>query len=120
MRVQELVQRLAAAAPEVLIVYSMPMGKIVHAVRDEEGEARREVFVMSGRTWSRVEIDASLLSSYVGNRWRVRRAKDVGRLSLHAEVLALPLSTRVDVVGHDIETVPSAIMPRREWIIQLR
>lgn len=115
-------RRLAAAAPEVLIVDSMPKCKIVHAVLDEDAEPRREVFVMSGYTWSCVEKEASLISPYVGNRWRVCRAKDVGLLSHDDALLILPLPKTVGTftLTQISQFEALATVPRREWLIQLR
>lgn len=116
MRLQHLVRRLSAAQPEVLIVDSLPVGRIVHAVYDQADEQRREVFVMNGGTWSRIEIDASLITPYVA-QWRVRRARDVGTLSHGDTLLTLPLPT--PVTSAVIEPGLPAIVPRREWRIQL-
>jgi hypothetical protein len=114
--VQHLIRRLSAASPEVIIVDSLRYGRIVHAVYDHDGEPRREVFVMSTLTWSRIELDASLITPYPA-RWPVRRAKDVGLLSHNDTLLTLPLPMMA-VVDHESDAIPS-IVPRREWRIQL-
>lgn len=119
MNVLHLIRRLSAASPEVLTVDSLPTGRVVHAVYEHDGEQRREVFVMNGHTWSRVELDASLITSYPA-RWSVRRAKDVGLLSHDDTLLTLPLPTPMmaPAFDHESDAIPS-IVPRREWRIQL-
>lgn len=121
MNVDNVIRRLAAAAPMVIIVDDMPLWKVVHAVRDEVGEMRYEAFVMDARTWSHIEMEASLLSPYVGNRWVVRRAKDVGALSGDGRLLIIPLpKSMARFVAETITAYEATIDgDRPEWRIEL-